>query len=203
MVIGLTGGLASGKSTVAAMLLKANIPIIDADDLARELSKKNTATWQKIVETFGDAILAKDGELDRKKLATIVFAAPEKLAQLENILHPAIKALSSMRLSELAARGHAVAVYMAPLIFEKQMHQQFDKTLLITADRELLINRAQHRDQHSRTHVEQRLSAQLDEDQKIPLADVVIKNNGSLEELSENLYRAWEQLTGMKLQRLT
>lgn len=200
MVIGLTGGIASGKSTVAVMLRKANIPVIDADDLAREVTKKGSPVLKKISEIFGARVISEDQSLDRKALGSIVFADHSLLKKLEAIVHPEIKRLAALRLSELAAQGNAVAVYMAPLIFETDLQKDFSKTLLITANKDVVMERAHARDRASKDHIQQRISAQLDDATKKSLADYVIENNGSLEELHENLVKAWMTLTGLRLQ---
>lgn len=199
MVIGLTGGIASGKSTVAAMLEKANVPVIDADELAREVTKKGSPLLLKIVELFGKNVLTSDLSLDRKKLGSIVFSDQRLLKKLEAILHPEIKRLARLRLKELEKRGQKVAVYMAPLIFETDLQNELSKTILITAHREEVLKRAMARDQVFAEQIEKRLSAQLDDNTKIVLADYVIDNSGSLEDLRVELIKAWEKLTGSKL----
>ncbi len=199
MVVGLTGGIASGKSTVAAMLRKANIPVIDADQLAHQLTEPHAPLLKEIAHLFGDDIIAATGALDRKKLAQIVFGDQTKLRKLEAILHPAIRLLAREQLQELADNGQPVAVYMAPLIFEKNLHHDFDKTMLIVTDRDIAIARAHKRDNLPTEHIHKRIDAQMNTEQKIALADEVIENNGTMEDLYINLSAAWKRITGSDL----
>lgn len=201
IVIGLTGGIASGKSTVAAMLQNAKIPVIDADDLAKRVTEKGSPVLSDIVALFGRDILANDQTLDRKKLAKIVFDDGNLLRKLEAIVHPAVEHLRRLLLTELEHSGHKVAVYMAPLIFEKDLHKDKDlaKTLLITADQDLIKRRIANRDGLSMVEAQKRIDAQLDDETKITMADEVIENNGTMDELYKNLALAWQRLTGMKL----
>jgi dephospho-CoA kinase len=199
MVIGLTGGIASGKSTVAAMLRKANIPVIDADDLAREVTQKGSLALSQIVAIFGSDVLAEDQSLDRKKLGNIVFHNHALLKKLEAILHPAIKKLSKEKLKSLKEAGHQFAIYVAPLIFETGLEKELSKTILITTNRDIALKRASLRDQASFDHIEQRMNAQLDEATKKSMADQIIENNGSLLDLFCQLQTVWKNLTGQTL----
>lgn len=199
MVIGLTGGIASGKSTVAAMLRNANIPVIDADDLAREATKVGSPGLTEVVAAFGRDILRADQSLDRAKLATIVFADEHRLRQLEAILHPKIEQLFNREMQQLESFGHPIVVYMAPLLFEKQIHRKLAKTLLVVANDDLRKTRLVARDQLTREDAEKRFKAQLTDDCKIKLADEIIENNGSMDELYNNLCQAFERVTKTKL----
>lgn len=201
MVIGLTGGIASGKSTVAAMLRKANIPVIDADQLARDLTQKQTPALKQIALCFGNEILNADGSLNRSKLAKIVFSDPNKLKELEGILHPMIEALRLKQLAELKKNNNEVVVYMAPLIFENGIQNKLDKTLLITADQELVIKRIKERDGLDTKDAQSRIQAQMNDEEKKALADAVIENNGSLADLLEKLVKAFKELCGIDLLR--
>jgi dephospho-CoA kinase len=199
MIIGLTGGIASGKSTVAAMLRQSGVPVIDADALSHQLTQKGGQALREIVTEFGSDILTKDLELDRRKLGSIVFGNKNHLVKLEAILHPKIEALRKQLIEELAKQGHQVVVYMAPLIFEKNLHKTLTKTLLITADINLIKNRIKTRDNLSNDEIDNRIQAQLKTTDKIQLADEIIENNGSFDELYTNLSHAWAKLTGHKL----
>ena len=198
-VIGLTGGTGSGKSTVAAMLRKNAIPVIDADDLARRVCVKGSPTLSAIVTTFDKNILASDGSLDRKKLAKIVFDDQHLLRSLEAIVHPAIENLYQQELERLKESGHQIVVYMAPLIFEKDLYKRLTKTLLITARREVIEGRLADRDLLSHEDIKKRLAQQWSNEIKAKLADEVIENNESVDNLYRNLTIVWEKLTGMKL----
>lgn len=199
MVIGLTGGIASGKSTVAAMLRNANIPVIDADILARNVTTKGSVALAKIIAIFGETILAQDGSLDRQKLGKIVFADQRLLRRLESIIHPAILELSKQELKALEIKGHAIVVYMAPLIFEQNLQSFLTKTILIIADKDIAKMRAVKRDTLSLEEIEQRMNAQLSDSEKSIKADYIIENNGTINELYKKLMIVWTKITGQQL----
>lgn len=199
MVIGLTGGIACGKNTVATMLRNASIPVIDADIVARFVTQKGSDTLKKIVAVFGDEVLASDQTLDRKKLAQIIFNDYRLRKMLEAIVHKEIEEERKKELKILEEKGHKIAVYMAPLIFETGLHHQLDKTLLVVARRDLILDRVLKRDGWSLDDIQKRMDAQMDEETKKTLADEIIENNGSLDELYKNLVHAWKKLTGMEL----
>lgn len=199
MVIGLTGGIACGKNTVATMLSSANIPIIDADIISRETTKKSSRALAKIVEVFGSDVLEDDGSLDRKKLGAIVFHDEALRKKLEDIVHPEIEQIRNEHLARLREQNFPVAVYMAPLIFETDLHRTLDKTILVVAHRDIAMARAMKRDNLSAAEIKKRMDAQMTEKEKAERADVVIYNNGSINELYEQVSNAWEKLTGAKL----
>ena len=199
MVIGLTGGIASGKSTIAAMLRHANIPVIDADELAREVTKENSPTLSKIAKQFGSGILTDQLSLDRKKLASIVFDDRTLLKKLEAIIHPAIEELRQQQISALERAGHQVCVYVAPLIFETRIDNSLDATILVTAKREIVLERILKRDNINQEDAKKRIDAQLSDDEKRKLADQIIENNGDLDDLYRKLSLAWKTLTGLCL----
>lgn len=199
MVIGLTGGIASGKSTIAAMLRHANIPVIDADELAREVTKENSPTLARITKQFGNGILTNHLSLDRKKLASIVFDDRTLLKKLEAIIHPAIEELRKKQISALEQAGHPVCVYVAPLIFETGIDQSLDATILVTAKKEFVLERILKRDNLSQEDAQKRVDAQLSDDEKRKLADLIIENNGDLDDLYRKLSSTWKKLTGLCL----
>lgn len=199
MIIGLTGGIGSGKSTVANMLTKAGIPVIDADKIAHELTKKNNPILQEIIKEFGEDILDEHHELNRRKLGALVFNNPQLLKKLENIIHPKIEEIRRKKTKKLVQEGHEIIVYMAPLLFEKNIHQHLSKTILVIADQEIIKNRLQKRDKLSAHEIEQRVKAQMSAHQKSSLADEIIENNGTVAELHNQLAFVWHKLTGQKL----
>jgi len=178
-VIGLTGGIASGKSTVARLLAKQGIPVIDADQLARDAVLPGTAALRQIAESFGEKVLDSAGALDRTILAEIVFADPGARKKLEAILHPAIKALAEKQLAELRQRGVPVAIYMAPLLIEAGVTDRVDEIWVVYVDRETQLLRLIDRDGVSRESAEQRLAAQLSMDEKAAYGSIVIDNSGT------------------------
>jgi dephospho-CoA kinase len=199
MVIGLTGGIAAGKSTVARMLQNSNIPVIDADLLAREVTLKNSMGLRKVVAAFGEQFLDSSGELDRKALAAVVFSDHEKLKLLEEIVHPLIEEEKRKALSALEKSHASVVVYMAPLLFEKNIDQDLDKTLLVTCSDDVRIKRIMNRDQLGEAEARQRISKQWSDEKKAQKASEILENNGNLDSLQNNLRVIWRRMTGMDL----
>lgn len=199
MIIGLTGGIGSGKSTVAAILKKCGIAVIDADELAHTLTQKGSQALTDIVAEFGPGILTEQKELNRRKLAHMVFSDQALLTKLEAILHPKIEAARQRLLEELLSKGHQVVVYMAPLLFEKNLHKNLSKTLVIISNRDLVNERIKLRDNLSTDEIEKRLQAQMSNQERTRMADEVLENNGTLDELLLKLKEAWIRLTGRPL----
>jgi dephospho-CoA kinase len=179
-VFGLTGGLASGKSTVAARFTARGVPVIDADALAREVVGPQSPGLAEIVARFG-AEVTRDGALDRRRLAEIVFSSPEQLARLEAIIHPRVQALRDTRVSELQARGEPLACYEVPLLYEKGLAHDLYPIVVVSLPEAVQIARARHRDSSTEAQVRARLSAQLPLVEKAQRADYVIDNGGSVE----------------------
>lgn len=182
-VIGLTGGIASGKSAVAGIIAGYGIAVIDADQLARDAVVPESAALSRIVEVFGAAVLKNDGSLDRAALAGKIFSSSAARRDLESILHPAIKALAQQQLDSLRLKGVPVVFYMAPLLIEAGAVDRVDEIWVVYADRETQLKRIQQRDSVSREDAEKRLAAQLPMDEKVTYGRVVIDNCGSLVEL--------------------
>jgi len=181
-IIGLTGSIGSGKSTVAAMLREHNIPVIDADELARE-ALFETGVLDKIRERFGDRIFLDSRTINRKRLGEIVFAHKQALIDLENIIHPEVEKLYNKKLEELKKHNYQVIFYMVPLLFEKNLQNRVDKTLLIIASEETLLERIAKRDSLTKQEARLRLRAQMSNEEKISKADEIIENNGTVDEL--------------------
>jgi len=182
-VIGLTGGIASGKSAVAEIIKAHGIAVIDADQLARDAVVPGSAALLRVVEVFGTAVLTDDGNLDRTTLAETIFSDSAARRTLESILHPAIKELAQEHLEELRRGGAPVAFYMAPLLIEAGAVDRVDEIWVVYADRETQLERIERRDSVSREAAENRLAAQMPMDEKIAYGRVVIDNCGSREEL--------------------
>lgn len=197
--IGLTGGMGSGKSSVTALLRARGLPVADADELARQVVEPGTTGLLAVVQAFGPGIIDPAGRLDRAKLAGQVFGNPGQLARLELILHPMIQAEVLKFKSQAAAAGHAMAFYDVPLLFEKNLQQQFDATLVIWCTEEQQIERSMARDGSNRSEVERRLQSQLAMSEKKTRADVLIDNTGSADSLDLKVDQALQELT--KLQK--
>jgi len=193
-IVGLTGGIATGKSTVASMLRELGAEIVDADELAREVVKPQQEAWKEIVEAFGAGILRKDKTIDREKLRKIVFADTTARKRLESITHPRIRALADERIQRLTAEGADAIVYDAPLLFENQIHLWIRPVILVAADPQTQKQRLRERDRLSEREIQQRLEAQMPMEKKRKLADLVIENNGDLEELKRQVQSVWEKI---------
>jgi dephospho-CoA kinase len=186
-LVGLTGGIGSGKSTVAAILRRLGAAIINADELSREVVQPEQEAWKEIIKTFGPDILQEDKTLDRRKLRKIVFDNPEARKQLEAIIHPRVRALAERRISELAATGSSVIVYEVPLLFEAQIHLWLRPVILVACDLETQKKRLLERDHLTELEAQQHVDAQMSLEEKRKLADHVIENDGTLEELEQDV----------------
>jgi dephospho-CoA kinase len=177
-IFGLTGGLASGKSSVAEHWRSRRLPVIDADSLAREVVAPGSEALDEIVQAFGPSML-QDGALDRRRLAAVVFSNPEALRDLESITHPRIERRRAELLAALEARGEPLACYEVPLLFEKGMEVRLRPVVVVTAPEPVQIARARARDGASEDEVRARLAAQLPLAAKAARADYVIDNSAS------------------------
>lgn len=182
-LFGLTGGIGSGKSAVAARLRQNGVPVIDADALAREVVKSGTPGLAAIVATFGEHVLLPDGELDRKRLASEVFADEDKRRRLNAIVHPLVTAATFARASELAAEGHPLACYEAALIVENGAADSFRPLIVVAAPEDVQVERAVRRDGANPDEVRARIRAQMPLAKKVAVADHVIENVGTRDEL--------------------
>ncbi|AJE04289.1 dephospho-CoA kinase [Geobacter pickeringii] len=192
-IIGLTGGIASGKSTVTRILERLGTAVIDADQLAREAVVPGTAGHRAIVETFGPAVLLPDGAIDRPALGRIIFADPVARGKLEAITHPAIAALAEQKLAELRRRGERVAFYVAPLLIEAGATGRVDEIWVVYVDRETQLARLTARDGITRHEAEQRLAAQMPMEEKAARGAVVIDNRGEPSELERQVLMLWDR----------
>lgn len=180
---GITGGIASGKSTVSQKLRNLGFKVVDADQLARDVVVKGSPGLQSVVERFGADVLGSTGELDRKKLGAKVFGKPQDLLDLENILHPLIKQETAKQREALAKAGEAFAFYDVPLLFEKKMEPLFDGIVVVSASEADQIQRMKSRDGLSNAEISQRLSSQIPLNEKVKKAHFVIHNDGDISKL--------------------
>ncbi|WP_306533631.1 dephospho-CoA kinase [Geobacter sp.] len=192
-VIGLTGGIASGKSTVARILQRLGAVIIDADLLSREAVLPGTPAHQAIVTSFGPDILLPDATIDRKALGRIVFADPDARLRLEAITHPAIASLAEELLAEARQSDAPVAFYVAPLLIEAGVTERVDDIWVVYADRETQIARLTERDGIDREEAEQRLAAQMPMEEKATYGSAVIDNRGTPEETERQVTALWKE----------
>ncbi|MEM6296699.1 MAG: dephospho-CoA kinase [Myxococcota bacterium] len=177
-VYGLTGGIGSGKSTVASMLEDFGIPVVSADELSRIVVAAGSEGLAEVAAAFGDDVLDDAGELDRRKMASIVFREPARRQQLEAILHPRIRERFEQVLDALEKAGHNVTVYEVPLLFEKNLQADMKATILVTATESTRIRRVMERDDVTETEVKARIATQMPEALKRKRADYIVENNG-------------------------
>jgi dephospho-CoA kinase len=182
LLVGLTGGIATGKSTVADVFRRLGCVVIDADVLAREVVEPGRPAYDDLVAEFGRGILQGDGTLDRKKLGAIVFAAPAKRERLEAITHPRIRERFALELDELSARGFAgIVVFDAPVLIESGNYRSMDRLVVVVTDEATQTRRLTARDALDAAAAERRIESQIPLAEKAKLADYVIDNSGDRE----------------------
>lgn len=192
LLVGLTGGIGSGKSTVSGMLAERGAEVIDADHIAREVVMPRTPAWCKIRDHFGPGVLFADGSIDRQALADIVFGDPAKLALLNEITHPAIFERIADRLE--AARDRDVIVVLdAALLIETGLAQRVDVLVVTHSPKEVQVQRLAAKGMAA-TQADARIAAQLSSEERLARADLVIDNSGSLEDLGRQVDDAWKEL---------
>lgn len=195
-IMGLTGGIATGKSTVAR-LLSDRATIIDADVLAREIVAPGEPAWREIVAAFGEEVLAKDRSLDRVRLRQIVFQNPERRRQLEAITHPQIRSAALRRIREAAAKGASFVIYDAPLLFEAKIDLWLRPVILVACEPAIQRERLRNRDLLNEDAIDRHLRAQMHMSQKRVLADFVIENNSDLETLAVAVEETWARVVAI------
>lgn len=189
LIIGLTGSIASGKSTVSSMLAELNIPIVDADKIAREVVHPGEEAYSTVVRVFGAEILKSDQTLDRKKLGAIIFADEKKRDQLNNIIHPAIRKKMLEQRDAYVKFGEKCVVLDIPLLFESKLTHYIEKIIVVSVDEEVQLERLMSRDKYTQEEAQQRIKSQIPVRDKAKLADAVIDNNGTPEETYEQLIK--------------
>ena len=182
-LVGLTGGIASGKSTVARILKDLGAAIVDADALSREVVDPGQDGWHEIVATFGREVLQGDQTLDRQKLRKLIFNNPEARKKLEAIIHPRVRALAEERIRQHGDAGYAIVVYEVPLLFEGGLQEWLRPVILVASDDNIQRQRLQQRDSLDAEAAQKHIDAQMSLVEKRRLADYVIENNGTLADL--------------------
>lgn len=194
LTIGLTGGIATGKSTVSTIFKENNIPVIDADIEARYVVEKGSEGYQLIVEAFGEDILLPDGEINRPKLGAIVFSDEKKRQKLNEITHPRIRQQMLEKKNQAILNNERLVILDIPLLFEGELQSIVDKVVVVSTDASVQLERLMKRNDFSKEEALQRIHAQMPLEEKEKLADVVIYNNGTQEELKasvEALIQNW------------
>ncbi len=176
------------------MLRELGAKIINADDLARAIVQPGKEAWKEIVAAFGTEVLRPDRAIDREKLRTTIFQDATARKRLDSITHPRIRALAQARAQELAAKGSAIVIYEAPLLFEKEAHLWLRPVILVACDDFLQRRRLKARDRLNDAEIEQHIKAQMPLSEKRALADFVIENNGDLEDLKKQVKEVWTKL---------
>jgi dephospho-CoA kinase len=180
-VVGLTGGIACGKTTVASMFGELGIPVVDADALAREVVEPGTPGLKRIVDEFGKGVLGQDGRLDRKKVGDLVFGDEEAREKLNAIMHPMIGAAGAAHMAALRESAAPYVLYEAALLVETRTYEAFSALIVVSAEESLQRLRLIARDGFSVSEANARIASQLPLARKIAVADYVVTNNGDLE----------------------
>jgi len=191
-VIGLTGGIGSGKSTVSQYLQELGAIVLDADTVGHEAYKPNTETWREVVAAFGEQILTTDGEIDRRELGGVVFSDPEALARLNQIMHPRMYDMMKARIEEYRQQGVEVVVLEAAVLLEAGWTPLVDEVWVTVASVPAVVKRATERTGLPEEQIRARIQSQLSTEERVKHADVVINNDGSLDELKTKVEELWQ-----------
>jgi dephospho-CoA kinase len=194
LTVGLTGGIGSGKSAVAAELAAYGATVVDADAIAREVVEPGTPGLEAVVAEFGDRVLTPDGRLDRPRLGEIVFADEASLTRLNAIVHPLVGERSAQLMEEAVASGVEVVVYDVPLLVENGLGPLYDLVVVVDAPDAVRVERVTANRGMPREQVEARIRAQADRDTRLAAADLVVDNSGTREELTERVAELWREL---------
>ncbi len=193
--VGLTGGIATGKSTVSKLFVECGASLIDADVLAREPFAPGQPTLRTIAETFGREMLRPDGTLDRDRLGKVVFGDPKQLEKLNAIVHPYVADAQEQRSREIAGKDpHAVILYDAALLIEANAHTRMDRLVVVTADEQTQLKRLMARNHLSADEGKRRIAAQMPLAEKVKVADYVIDGTLPLEQLRKMVQRIYDEL---------
>jgi len=192
-IIGLTGGIATGKSSVARFFEERGVPVVDADQLAREAVMPGSPCLAQLAALFGHGVITADGTLDRKRLGTVIFGDSEKRRLLEQVLHPEIRRLAEERIAYAASAGQRLLVYMAPLLIEAGVTDRVDEIWVVTVRPDIQIERLMVRDGIGREEAERVIGSQMPLAEKVRHGRVVIDNSGTPEETRRLLAEIWER----------
>jgi len=194
LTIGLTGGIASGKTTVSQFFRARNVPVIDADLLGHRAYEPGTGAFKGVVAYFGDDLVAPDGTIDRKVLGGKVFGKPDEMKKLTDIVWPQIRTFASEELSQLETAGNDLAVLEAAVLFEAGWEDLVDEIWVVVVDPDQAVVRLAQRNGIDEAGARARIASQLSNDERISRGHVIITNNGSLEDLEAATQREWDAL---------
>jgi dephospho-CoA kinase len=193
LLVGLTGGIGSGKSTVATMLAERGAVVIDADELARRAVARDTAGFRSVVDAFGDEVVGANGELDRAKLGSIVFADDERRRALEAVVHPEVARLFAREVDRHRDSDHVV-VYAVPLLVERGLAPAFDVVVVVVASEEHRVERTVEARGLSADEVRARIAVQASDEDRAGVADVLLDNDGDRDRLERQVNTLWSDL---------
>jgi dephospho-CoA kinase len=197
LYVGLTGNIASGKTAAADRFAELGATVVDADVLAREAVAVGTPAYQRVVEKWGDRVILPDGTLNRAELRHAVFSNTAQLDELNAIVHPDVKKLKRKAIAEARKRGDRVLIYVVPLLFERRLAHEFDRIILVDAQKELRFERLITLRGISEEDAANMIAAQMPAELKRARADFVIENDGTLDELRDEVVDVWERLTAI------
>lgn len=187
MIIGLTGGIATGKSKVADFLMKHGLPVVDADKVAREVVEPGEKAYSQIIDHFGTEILDKDGSINRKELGRVIFSDREKREMLNQIVHPAVRQRMIEKKEVLQKQGSELVVFDIPLLIENKLQHMVDLVVLVYAEPAVQMERLMERDNQGKEDANNRIASQMPIEEKKQYADEVIDNSGSEEETEQQI----------------
>jgi len=193
-VIGLTGGFGSGKSTVSQLLHELGAVVLDADTIGHEAYKPNTETWLEVVSAFGRQILTSNGEIDRGRLGQIVFSDPESLARLNQIVHPRMYEMMKTQIKEFRKQGVEVVVLEAAILLEAGWTPLVDEVWVTVAPEHEVVKRTLERNGLTEEQILARIDSQLSSEERTEYADVIINNDGSVDELKVKIKELWNRI---------
>ena len=191
LVIGLTGGIGTGKSEAARHMVSLGAVLIDADVVGHEAYRPHAEAWERVVDAFGEGILQPNGEIDRRSLGAIVFSDPEQLARLNGIMHPLMARMVQEKIEEFQTEGADVAVVEAALLFEAGWDSLVQEVWVTDASEEAVIHRLEQRNGMSEEEARKRLASQMSRSERLERADYVIDNSGGLAEMRQAIDELW------------
>ena len=202
LIVGLTGGVASGKTVISQILREEGAYLIDADQIARDLVRPYTSTWNELRRVFGDGILDEDGSIHRKKLAAKVFSNPEQRNLLNQILHPRIQEEMDRRAKEIAQNDPAAIVVIdAALLVELGDYREMDRLIVVASTETQQIERLRNRNGMEEEEAQKVIASQMPLEEKLRVADFIIRNEGSLEETKKRVKEVFQELRRITLQK--
>lgn len=201
LVIGLTGGIGTGKSEAARYLVSLGAALIDADLVGHEAYRPHAEAWERVVEAFGEEILQPNGEIDRRSLGAIVFSDPEQLARLNGIMHPLMARMVQERIEAFRSEGSEVVVVEAALLFEAGWDSLVQEVWVTDASEEAVILRLEQRNGMSEEEARKRLSSQMSRSERLERADHVIDNSGDLAKMKRAIDGLWETRVKERIER--